>query len=414
MTHQSSQKASARRPVYSGKRRIPGLYERALADGTIVYDAALRLGGRSARRRLHASTKTDAIAELRALQVDHARGEAHRSPAEGITLNELARDYITHLRARTNETDPRRRRSPRTVSHYESQLRLHVLPVLGHRPVADITVADVRRLLDDLASKRVKRGRQKQDRRLSSWSRSGLVSILSGVLTYGVRHGVVAHNVVRDLGRDDRPGAQRKSEPRYLSPEELDRLLAATGETFRPVAATCAYAGLRLSEALGLRWRDVDFAAGTLTVSAQLGADGKRAPLKTAASAASVPLLPKLAAELKAHRSRVAGQALSRVQADALVFTTANGRPQGSRNVLRAVHAAGDAVGLNGEGRERVGVHDLRHSFVAVALAAGLTLPEAAALARHANPRVTAAVYAGLTDAARAGLGAKLASAFGG
>jgi hypothetical protein len=44
----------------------------------------------------------------------------------------------------------------------------------------------------------------------------------------------------------------------------------------------------------------------------------------------------------------------------------------------------------------------------------GAALPEAAALARHANPRVTATVYAGLTDAARAGLGEKLAAAFGG
>lgn len=78
------------------------------------------------------------------------------------------------------------------------------------------------------------------------------------------------------------------------------------------------------------------------------------------------------------------------------------------------MYAAGDAAGLNGGGRERVGVHDLRHSFVACALAGGFTLPEAAALARHANPRVTAAVYAGLTDSARAGLGEKLAAAFGG
>jgi integrase len=77
------------------------------------------------------------------------------------------------------------------------------------------------------------------------------------------------------------------------------------------------------------------------------------------------------------------------------------------------VYAAGDAAGFNGAGRERVGVHDLRHSFVTVALAAGLTLPETAALARHANPRVTATVYAGLTDAARVGLGSKLAAAFG-
>ena len=43
----------------------------------------------------------------------------------------------------------------------------------------------------------------------------------------------------------------------------------------------------------------------------------------------------------------------------------------------------------------------LRHSFVAIALANGVTLPEAAMLARHANPRVTLAVYAGLTDGAR-------------
>lgn len=199
----------------------------------------------------------------------------------------------------------------------------------------------------------------------------------------------MAHNVVRDVGRDDRPGAQRKSEPRYLSAAELELLLTKMGDTFRPVAATCAFAGLRLSEALGLRWRDI------------------------AASAATVPLLPRLATELREHRARVAGESLTRVRPDALVFTTSRGRPHGTRNVLRAVYAAGDAAKLNGGGRERVGVHDLRHSFVAVALAAGLTLPEAAALARHANPRVTAAVDAGLTDTARAGLGSKLAAAFG-
>jgi integrase len=185
------------------------------------------------------------------------------------------------------------------------------------------------------------------------------------------------------------------------------------GDTFRPVAAVCAYAGLRLSEALGLRWRDVDLKAGTLTVSAQLGPDGDRVPLKTAASAATVPMLPVLAAELRAHRCSFAEQALSWVRPDALVFTTSRGKPHGRRNVLRAVYAAGDDAGLNRDGLERVGVHDLRHSFVAVALAAGLTLPEAAALARHANPRVTATVYAGLTDTARAGLAAKLAEAFG-
>lgn len=84
-------------------------------------------------------------------------------------------------------------------------------------------------------------------------SRSGLLGILSALLVFGVRQGVVDRNVVRDLDRDDRPGASRLTEPHYLSVTELERLLAEMGDTFRPVAATCAYAGFRLSEALGLR-----------------------------------------------------------------------------------------------------------------------------------------------------------------
>ena len=97
--------------------------------------------------------------------------------------------------------------------------------------------------------------------------------------------------------------------------------------------------------------------------------------------------------------------------ADAFVFTTARGKPQSRRNALRAVHSAGDAAGLNGAGRDPVGLHDLRHSFVALALEAGVSMPEAAALARHANARVTAQVYAGLTDSGREAAAAKLAEA---
>lgn len=202
------------------------------------------------------------------------------------------------------------------------------------------------------------------------------------------------------------------TEPRYLTPDEVRCLLEAMGETFRPLAATCAYAGLRASEALGLRWRDLDFNAATINVSAQLGTSGERVPLKTLASASSVPLLPALSVEIRSHRQRVASVDLSRIHRDAYVFTTATGKPQGARNALRAVHAAGDRAGLNGDSRERVGLHDLRHSFVAVALASGMTLPEASTLARHANPKITAAAYAGLTDAGRAQLASKLEKAF--
>jgi integrase len=78
------------------------------------------------------------------------------------------------------------------------------------------------------------------------------------------------------------------------------------------------------------------------------------------------------------------------------------------------VHLAGDAAGLNGDGVEPVGLHDLRHSMVAIAFELGLSAPEVAVLARHANARVTLAVYAGLSGDGREKAFAKLAdSGFG-
>jgi integrase len=392
--------AKTRRPVYSGTRRIPGLYERTRADGATVYDIALRLGGKVRRHRLTATTKTDAVAELRALQVDYGRGETFRSPATALTVADLAADWQRHLTARIGDRDVRRRYSARTVGLYRQRLEQWIIPELGHLAAADVALPDVRRLVDRLNAAG-----------LAPSTISGIIGILSGLLRHGVKSGAVERNVVRDLDRDDRPGVGRVSEPRYLTAEELDRLLVKLSPTFRPVAAACTFAALRISEALGLRWCDIDLKAGTLTVSGQLGAAGDRVPVKSAASAATVPLLPALARELREHRARQAGRDLRLVHADALVFTTARGRPQSRRNALRAVHAAGDAAGLNGEGRQPVGLHDLRHSYVALALDAGASLAEAASLARHANAKVTAAVYAGLADDGREKAAAKLVEA---
>jgi integrase len=108
---------------------------------------------------------------------------------------------------------------------------------------------------------------------------------------------------------------------------------------------------------------------------------------KTEASAATLRLLPVLPRELAEHRVRQAQRNLQWVRPDALVFTTMRGKPQSRRNVLRALYTAGDKLGLNGEDVEPVGLHDLRHSFVAVALDRELTAPEVAMLARHATRR---------------------------
>lgn len=408
--------ANSRNPVFSGSRRVPGLYERRRIDGSIVYEASLRLEGQMQRHRLSAQTKTDAIAELRNLKTDSERGELHRSAQLSPTLAELADDYVIHLRARIGDPDPRLRRSQRTVDDTRYKLDRYILPVLGRTRAAELTTADVVRLLDWLARYESKRRKTDTPERLSPNTRTGILSTLSGLVRYGVKRGLIERNVVRDVDRDDRPGTKRVTKPRYLDATELAALLEKLGDSFRPIAATYAYAGLRASEALGLRWRDLDLEAGVLRVEYQLGADGNLHPLKTDASEASsapIRLLPALQRELLAHRQRQLARDIALVRPDALVFVTANGKPQSSRNVLRAVHAAATALGLNNE-RDLVGLHDLRHTLIGLAFEHGLTLPEASVLARHANPRVTAQVYAGLSEKARKTIADKLiGSGFG-
>jgi integrase len=383
--------------VYSGNRRISGLYERKLASGSSVYEAVFWYAGQTRRHRLAAQTKTDAINELRNLRTDYERGEQYRSPAAALTVAELADDWLAHLESRVGHRDAKRRYSARTVELYRQRLAQHILPALGPRPVGEVRLAEVRRLVDGLGAAG-----------LAPSTVTGVITIFSGLLRFGVRAGHLDRNPVHDLDRDDRPGAKRLSEPRYLSPEEIDRLLDQLSDTFRPVVYVCVYAGLRISEALGLRWRDIDLEAGTLTVSGQLGPDGSRVPVKTASSAATIEMLPTLVRELRKHRSRQAERGAARISANGLVFTTSRGRPQSRLNAFRALRTASDTVGLNGDEREPVGLHDLRHSFAAAALE-HLSLPEASYLLRHASARVTAQVYAGLTDEARRHAAAKLA-----
>jgi integrase len=401
-TQVSQTGAASRRPVYSGNRRIPGLYERKLADRkTVVFEARYRRnGGKPKLVKLDASNRTDAIAELEALKTDQRRGAPVRTGSMIPSVREVATDWLTMLDGRIHHRDPAKRYSPRTVALYRQRIWTHVIPVLGDLPIDAVTTDDVRRLVERLG------------RTHSAATTSGVLVVVSSLMRYAVRAKLIERNPVCDLDRDDRPGVKRQTEPRYLDADEVRLLLSKLGDTFRPVASVCAYGGLRISEALGLAWGDVDFDAKTITVRRQLDDDLKlREVTKTEASATSVRMLPALEREFREHRRRQAEINLRRVARDALVFTTANGGPQSRRNALRAVKLAGNEAGLNPEGVEPIGLHDLRHSLVGLALDAGASLAQAALLARHASPKVTAQIYAGLSDKAKVEASAKLIDA---
>lgn len=66
---------------------------------------------------------------------------------------------------------------------------------------------------------------------------------------------------------------------RVLDPEE-ETLLASPEERFAAVLATAVFSGVRVGELLGVRWRDIDFVDGLISVSVSLDRRGDEAPLK--------------------------------------------------------------------------------------------------------------------------------------
>jgi len=93
-----------------------------------------------------------------------------------------------------------------------------------------------------------------------------------------------------------------------------------------------------------------------------------------------------------------------------LVFRSDSGKPQGRHNACRAIRAAGKRAKLGGP--KPLSPHDLRHSCASILLGAGLPPNRVARVLRHADPRITMTIYAGLTSAQEARLRDDVQAAF--
>jgi integrase len=282
-------------------------------------------------------------------------------------------------------------RHPRTLEAHRYQLERHLLPALGARRIASITVDDVAELLHRL-----------RDKSCSAKTSASAVATLESVMRFARRRGWIVADPVERLERDERPRPVRRRQ-RVLGRAEIERLLAVCSPRDRLMVATVLYTGLRISEMLGLVWDDVDFDAGVIRVRAQLsrahrGAPARRVPPKTAASVRDIPLVAQLARLLAAHKqaSRFAG-------GDEWVFATARRTPYGHRNVSRrCLGRAAQLAGLNDDGWPPLRFHDLRHTFAShLIVDLGLDVAQVSRILGHARITITLDVYTHLFEDAR-------------
>jgi integrase len=356
------------------RTRTPGIYKRG--DRYVV---VWRHRGKQ-HKSFHRT-----MAEAREAKGERQAGE--RRPASRTGFEDYFREWIETFAGLTS-----RGFSETTRPEYRRPIEAHVLPRWRTWRLADVEPADVRDLF----------GAMRRDGRSTSQINKTRAA-LSAMFATAVEDKTLASNPVRGV----RIPAAINPEPtddraKALTRKELRLLLAAIPADWRLFFEFLTHTGLRISEAVGLRWEHVDLGERPHIRVREQFYKGQRKGLKSSYGRRDVPLSSGMAARLLQHRrDTFAGP-------DAPVFPSKAGTELLPANVYRRVLApAAIALGLyvawtddNGKERKRstVSFHTFRHTCASFLFDAGRNVKQVAEWLGHADPSFTLRTYVHLID----------------
>lgn len=308
--------------------------------------------------------------------LEHARHFARRVDAQhwldSITASVVRGDYVDPKAGAVTLADHAGRWQASHVSRdntariADNALRVHVLPVLGDRPLATLRRSDVQGLIRALSD------------HLAPRTLRNVYDTLNRVLTSAVDDRLIARSPCTRIVLPSVPD----SEVEAPTADQVHALVAAVEPRYRGLVVLLAGSGLRIGEALGLRVSDVDFLRRTVRVERQRLQDGSLGPTKTAKSTRTVPLGTVVVDELAAHRAEY--------RAGEWLFTTEAGEPLGYRR-----WKVEWARALRGTGLE-VKTHSLRHFTASALIAGGASVKSVQTVLGHSSAAITLRVYSHL------------------
>lgn len=218
------------------------------------------------------------------------------------------------------------------------------------------------------------------DRALNTYAATG-AAVSSVARAYRMLRAMLNNAVKRDLIlRSPMIGVKQprpvRQEMRFLTADELERLAASIDPRYRSLVLVAGWGGLRWGELAGLRIGDVDHETGRIMVTGQLSTDGRRRTETKTKKARTVDLPASVMTELPR-------------EGDGYVWTQPTGTPLNHSNFRQRFFVP--AVTKAGLGRLRV--HDLRHTSVALAIAAGAHPAEIQAQLGHTSIKTTLDEY---------------------
>ena len=270
---------------------------------------------------------------------------------------------------------------PSALRSYERAMRLRVLPELGEMKLAELFRPDLQEFADGLLSEG-----------LSPSAIKVTFLPLRAVLRRAVGRGELAVNPCDGLEL----AAVRGGRERIASPAEAEALIAAVPSSDRAIWASAMYGGLRRGELQALRAEDVDVATGVIRL--ERGWDEREGviELKSRAGRRRVPItaiLRDFLTEQRAGLQRDGGE---------LAFGRTAEDPFNTKALQERADKAWTAAGL-----DRITLHECRHTFASLMIAAGVNAKALQTYMGHASVSITLDRYGHLmpgSEAEAAGL----------
>lgn len=342
-------------------------------------------GSGKRKRRWHSGyrTKREAQAACNELVTAMQRGE-YLAPNKQ-TVAAFIDEWLETIRATVR---------PATLDKYTRDLRAHVVPHLGHLPLARLDGPALNRLWTTLAeSGRQSRRPGGEPEGLSAKSIQNVAMTVHRLLKDAVRWGKITRNPADMADPPKRSANQR--EIQAWNVETLRTFLQLTkDDALHVLWVVLATTGLRRGEALGLRWHDVDLdtarARVTQTVTA-IGWEVHYGQPKTAAGRRPVALDPATVSLLREYRKRMLEQRLlvgDGFVDQGLVFCQPDGSPLHPERVYQAFKRA-----LRRHELPNIPLHGLRHTWATIALEHGVHPRVVQERLGHANIAVTLQTY---------------------
>ena len=336
----------------------------------LTYDAPRAADGKR-RQRYETVRGTKSEAQARLNEILHALNKGDYREKSTLTVAEYLelwlREYVRpNLR-------------PRTAEGYETIVRKHVQPALGH----------IR--LTDLSPRRIQSYYVALTDRLSAQTIKHHHTLLHRAFEIAITWELLDRNPTQRV-RTPKP---EPSPARTLSAEEVRRMLRAVQQTdYHMPIHLALYAGLRRGEILGLRWQDVDWEANTLNIRQTLshvrgqgyiwGEPKSEGSRRTIAVPAATMLL------LRAHRERMEAEHVTRgiPAMPEQVCALPDGRlmkPDALSRACRRVARQCDIQGMR--------LHDLRHTHASLLLSEGTPMHIVQSRLGHQSITTTVDIY---------------------